>query len=163
MAGCTVLRRAPSSKAPSWVGSDHIWEMGAGVVRLIGGGALSALALHRSQCLSCQRESRQRVELEHEIARPVSFTAAYAVTQWKRKWQRVSVFLPGKSHGQWSLAGCSPWGCKRVGHDLMTKQQQHSDSDRLTCSRCSFNVCGERLGKKEGRGGRETVGSGWDV
>ena len=21
-------------------------------------------------------------------------------------------------------AGCSPWGCKRVGHDLATKQQQ---------------------------------------
>ena len=24
---------------------------------------------------------------------------------------------------QWSLAGCSPWG-RRIGHDLMTKQQQ---------------------------------------
>ena len=35
-----------------------------------------------------------------------------------------SVFLPGKSHGQRSLVGCSPWGCKRVGHDLATKQQQ---------------------------------------
>ena len=23
----------------------------------------------------------------------------------------------GKSHGQRSLAGCSPWGRKRVGHD----------------------------------------------
>ena len=22
-----------------------------------------------------------------------------------------SVFLPGKSHGQRSVAGCSPWGC----------------------------------------------------
>ena len=26
------------------------------------------------------------------------------------------VFLPGESHGQRSLAGYSPWGCKRVGH-----------------------------------------------
>ena len=25
-----------------------------------------------------------------------------------------SVFLPGKSHGQRSLAGCSPWGCKEL-------------------------------------------------
>ena len=33
------------------------------------------------------------------------------------------VFLPGKSHGQRSLAGYSPWGCKRVRHDLATKQQ----------------------------------------
>jgi len=29
-----------------------------------------------------------------------------------------------KSHGQRSLAGYSPWGRKRVSHDLMTKQQQ---------------------------------------
>ena len=34
------------------------------------------------------------------------------------------VFLPGKSHGQKSLAGYSPWGRKRIGHDLATKQQQ---------------------------------------
>ena len=30
---------------------------------------------------------------------------------WSRKWQPVSVFLPGGSLGQRSLAGCSPWGC----------------------------------------------------
>ena len=33
------------------------------------------------------------------------------------------VFLPGKFHGQSSLAGYSPWGCKRVGNDLATKWQ----------------------------------------
>ena len=27
------------------------------------------------------------------------------------------VFLPGKSHGQRSLVGYSPWSCKRVEHD----------------------------------------------
>ena len=31
---------------------------------------------------------------------------------WRRAWQPTSVFLPGESHGQRSLAGCSPWGCK---------------------------------------------------
>ena len=31
--------------------------------------------------------------------------------------------LPGKSHGQRSLAGYSPWGPKRAGLDLVTKQQ----------------------------------------
>ena len=30
----------------------------------------------------------------------------------------------GKSHGQRRLSGCCPWGCKRVKHDLATKQQQ---------------------------------------
>jgi len=31
---------------------------------------------------------------------------------WRRKWQPIPVFLPGKSHGQESLEGYSPWGCK---------------------------------------------------
>ena len=29
---------------------------------------------------------------------------------WKRKWKPTPVFLPGKSHGQRSLVGYSPWG-----------------------------------------------------
>ena len=39
------------------------------------------------------------------------------------------VFLSGKSHGQRSLVGYSPWGHKGVGHHLTTKQQ-----DRLQLS-----------------------------
>ena len=31
---------------------------------------------------------------------------------WRRKWHLIPVFLPGKSHGQRSLAGYSPWGRK---------------------------------------------------
>ena len=42
---------------------------------------------------------------------------------WRRKWQPTPVFLPGKSHGQRSLAGYRSWGCKRVGHDLARKRQ----------------------------------------
>ena len=29
---------------------------------------------------------------------------------WRRKWQPTPVILPGKSHGQRSLEGNSPWG-----------------------------------------------------
>ena len=29
---------------------------------------------------------------------------------WRRKWQPIPVLLPGKSHGQRSLVGYSPWG-----------------------------------------------------
>ena len=29
---------------------------------------------------------------------------------WRRQWHPVPVLLPGKSHGQRSLVGCSPWG-----------------------------------------------------
>ena len=30
----------------------------------------------------------------------------------------------GKSHGQRNPVGYSPWHCKRVGYDLVTKQQK---------------------------------------
>ena len=33
---------------------------------------------------------------------------------WMRTWQPTPVFLPGESHGQRSLAGCSPWGCREM-------------------------------------------------
>ena len=33
---------------------------------------------------------------------------------WRRKWQSTPVLLPGKSHGQRSLVGYSPWGRKEL-------------------------------------------------
>ena len=33
---------------------------------------------------------------------------------WRRKWQPTPVFLSGKSCGQRSLVGYSPWGCKEL-------------------------------------------------
>ena len=38
---------------------------------------------------------------------------------WRRKWKPTPVFLPEKSHGQRSLAGYGPWGCKELD---LTKQ-----------------------------------------
>ena len=35
---------------------------------------------------------------------------------WRREWKPTTVFLPGKSRGQWSLAGYTPWGRKTYGH-----------------------------------------------
>ena len=46
---------------------------------------------------------------------------------WRRKWQPTPVFLPWKSYRQRILAGYGPWGHKRVGHDLATKQQQQQE------------------------------------
>ena len=39
---------------------------------------------------------------------------------WRRKWQSTPVFLPEKFHGQRSLRGYSPWGC-RVGHNWVAE------------------------------------------
>ena len=41
-------------------------------------------------------------------------------TPWSMKWQPASVFLPGKFHGQRSLEGYHPWGC-RVRQAWVTK------------------------------------------
>ena len=37
---------------------------------------------------------------------------ASIASSWRWKWQHTPVFLPGKSHGQKSLAGYGPWGPK---------------------------------------------------
>ena len=34
---------------------------------------------------------------------------------WRRRWHPTPVLLPGKSHGQRSLVGCSPWGHEELG------------------------------------------------
>ena len=33
---------------------------------------------------------------------------------YRWRWQPTPVFLPGKSHGQRNLVGCSPWSCKEL-------------------------------------------------
>ena len=40
---------------------------------------------------------------------------------WRRAWLPTPVFLPGKSHGQKSLVGYSPWGHKELGMNEATK------------------------------------------
>ena len=41
--------------------------------------------------------------------RDVGFDPWVGKIPWRRKWQPTPVFLPGKSHGQRSLAGYSPY------------------------------------------------------
>ena len=48
---------------------------------------------------------------------------------WRWEWQSTPVFLPGRSLGQRSLAGHSPWGCKEP--DM---------TERLTLSQLSLFI-----------------------
>jgi len=41
----------------------------------------------------------------------------------RRHWHPTPVLLPGKSYGQWSLEGCSPWG--RWGSDTTERLHFH--------------------------------------
>jgi len=50
---------------------------------------------------------------------------------WRREWQPTPVFLSGEFHGQRNLVGYSPWGHKRIAHNLMTKQQKKGKGTSL--------------------------------
>ena len=46
--------------------------------------------------------------------------------EWRRQWHPTPVLLPGKSHGQRSLVGCSPWG--HEGSDMTEWGREESDT-----------------------------------
>ena len=50
---------------------------------------------------------------------------------WSRKWQPTPVFLPGKFHGQRSLAGYSLWGHKESDMAECTHTHTHTESVSL--------------------------------
>ena len=62
--------------------------------------------------------------------------------RWRRKWQPIPVYLPGKSRGLRSLAGYSPWDCKRVRHALVTEQQPPMKEHTLKSKNriCTYNI-----------------------
>ena len=48
----------------------------------------------------------------YNVGDPAFFDPWVGKIPWRRKWQSTPVLLPGKSHGQRSLVGYSPWGRK---------------------------------------------------
>ena len=70
---------------------------------------------------------------------------------WSRKWQPAPVFLPGKSHGQRSLVGYGPWGCKEW--DMTKHTHTHTEILLLFLLRSSRKVDDSNfaLGEQEER------------
>ena len=61
---------------------------------------------------------------------------------WRRKWQAIPVFLPGKSHGWRSLVGYSSVGCKRVRYHLAAKNNNtRTHIYTHTCIYTHMHVC----------------------
>ena len=81
---------------------------------------------------------------------------------WRRKWQPTPVFLPGKSHGQRSLMGYSPWGQETVGRDLATKQHGDYCFLLLLFLWCLAPSMLTQTGRK-GTGWAWTASQGWSV
>ena len=49
----------------------------------------------------------------------------------RRQWHPTPVLLPGKSHGQRSLVGCSPWGCSFTLHFHVLEKEMATHSSVL--------------------------------
>ena len=60
---------------------------------------------------------------------------------WRRKWQPTPVFLPGKFHGQRSLAGYSPQGGKELHMTEHSTHAHHAQSKDDPCGLCR-NITG---------------------
>ena len=52
---------------------------------------------------------------------------------WRRQWQPTPVFLPGESHGQRSLVGCSPWAYKVSDSSEQLSTQQRKSVQHRSC------------------------------
>ena len=65
---------------------------------------------------------------------------------WRKKWQPTPVFLPGEFHGQRSLVGYSPWGCKESD----TTEQTHAREIKYTLTTQSGNSTLVYLTKRNG-------------
>ena len=52
----------------------------------------------------------------------------------RRKWQPTPIFLPGKFHGQRSLAGCNPWGGKELDMTERLHNNNGGDADLISGS-----------------------------
>ena len=56
-------------------------------------------------------EAAVQPSAEMGVGRSQEFYSVTKPSCWRRQWHPTPVLLPGKSHGQRSLEGCSPWGC----------------------------------------------------
>ena len=76
--------------------------------------------------MSTWQLSQRRICLQ---CRRLVFDPWFGKISWRRKWKPTLVFLPGKSHRQWSLVGYSPWG--------------HKESDTTERLHCHFHFSTE--------------------
>ena len=72
-----------------------------------------------TEYLSCLRKGNSKGSYSPSLRRTnlTSYLQFGIEIFQRRQWHPTPVLLPGKSQGQGSLVGCSPWGSHRVGHD----------------------------------------------
>ena len=74
------------------------------------------------------------------------------MSHWRKKQQPSPVFLPGKSHGQRSLVGYSPWGRKELDVTNETEcrmSQMPKAKESREAKTPSLSICREKPGLKQ--------------
>ena len=89
-------------------GHSHPWGNMAFVVQITQLGSEFSSANHLASPSSGASLVAQTVNLQCRF----QFDLWLRKIPWGKEWLSTAVFLPGKSHGQRRLAGCSPWGHK---------------------------------------------------
>ena len=74
----------------------------------------------------------------HPPSRKHGYDPWFGKVPWRRKWQHTPVFLPGKSHGQRSLEGYSPWALKELD---TTEQLNNDNCISVRCTALWFELC----------------------
>ena len=81
-------------------------------------------------------QSMGSLRVRHDWATSLSL---FTFMHWRRKWQPIPVFLPGKSQGQRSLGGLPSLGLHRVGHDWSDLAACPVLYKSNTCCCCCWN------------------------
>ena len=112
--GAPLTAGAPLSSCRIWI---HTVEMN---VKLIS----------REQKILPRWLSAQEPSCQCKRPRSLRFDPWVGRIPWRRKWQPTPVFLPGKFHGQRSLAGCSPRGRKESDTTERGSMYMHTQGGR---------------------------------
>ena len=78
-----------------------------------GEGSITSWKIKISEVLQCSQKRKKKIKILITYfcnVRDPGLIPELGRFPWRSKRQSTPVFLPGKSHGQRSLAGYSPWG-----------------------------------------------------
>ena len=92
-------------------------------------------------CLLCGSTDKDSIcnAGDHLQYRRPGFNSWVEKIPWRRKWQPTPGFLPGQSHGQRSLVGDSPQGCKESDTPVATKHT-HLVASRVLNYLCTWST-----------------------
>ena len=108
----SINKRVEDLLCPSWLGVEIIWVQRIIIIKGGCQGSCQDWGLRTSWRLCSLQES-------------VLLAASQPGRPWRRKQKPAPVFLPGKSLGQRSLVGYSPWGRKEL--DMTERRARNQD------------------------------------